>query len=197
VKKIQNQGMEVQGGFIVGFDNDPLTIFKSQIDFIQKSGIVTAMVGLLNAPPGTRLYERLEKEKRLLKNFSGDQMDCSLNFVPKMNQKVLISGYRHILDTIYSPKQYYARLRTFLREYKPRIKTGKFKLEFSHIGVFFRFFWFIGIVDKGRSQFWRFFLSTLVRRPRLIPVSVGLAVYGYHFRKVIEKYIRLPIKDSL
>jgi len=65
VKKIQNHGFEVQGGFIVGFDSDPLSIFKSQISFIQKSGIVTAMVGLLNAPAGTRLYQRLKEENRL------------------------------------------------------------------------------------------------------------------------------------
>jgi len=120
VKKIQNHGLEVQGGFIVGFDSDPLSIFKSQISFIQRSGIVTAMVGLLNAPPGTRLYQRLKKENRLLKSFSGDQMDCSLNFIPKMNYETLINGYKNILDTIYSPKQYYERVKIFLKEYKPR-----------------------------------------------------------------------------
>ena len=115
VRKIQNHGLEVQGGFIVGFDSDPLSIFRSQINFIQKSGIVTAMVGLLNAPPGTRLYQRLKKENRLLQSFSGDQMDCSLNFIPKMNYETLIDGYKNILNTIYSPKQYYERIKTFKR----------------------------------------------------------------------------------
>ena len=66
VKKIQNHGFEVQGGFIIGFDSDPISIFRSQINFIQKSGIVTAMVGLLNAPRGTRLYQRMKEENRLL-----------------------------------------------------------------------------------------------------------------------------------
>ncbi|MFC1954158.1 B12-binding domain-containing radical SAM protein, partial [Chloroflexota bacterium] len=102
VKKIQNHGFEVQGGFIVGFDSDPVSIFRSQIDFIQRSGIVTAMVGLLNAPRGTRLYQRLKKENRLLKGFSGDNTDSSINFIPKMNYETLINGYRNILDTIYS-----------------------------------------------------------------------------------------------
>ena len=104
VKKIQNRGLEVQGGFIVGFDSDPLSIFKNQISFIQKSGIVTAMVGLLNAPPGTRLYQRLKKENRLLEGISGDNTDCSINFIPKMNYETLINGYQHILNTIYSPR---------------------------------------------------------------------------------------------
>jgi len=62
VKQLQRAGLQVQGGFIVGFDHDSPSIFQQQIDFIQKSGIVTAMVGLLQAPLGTRLYERLQKE---------------------------------------------------------------------------------------------------------------------------------------
>ena len=121
VKNIQNHGLEVMAGFIVGFDSDPVTIFKTQINFIQKSGIVTAMVGLLNAPKGTRLYQRLKGENRLLKDdFSGDNMDYSLNFVPKMNRETLINGYRHILNTIYAPKEYYARIKTLSKEYKPK-----------------------------------------------------------------------------
>ena len=98
VKIIQNHGFEVMGGFIVGFDSDPASIFRSQINFIQKSGIVTAMVGLLNAPHGTRLYQRLKKENRLVTDFTGNNTDCSLNFVPKMSSETLMSGYKHILE---------------------------------------------------------------------------------------------------
>jgi len=83
IKKIQRLGLQVQGGFIVGFDHDPQSIFDAQIKFIQKSGIITAMVGLLNAVRGTRLYQRLEQEKRLIKSFSGNNTDFSLNFIPK------------------------------------------------------------------------------------------------------------------
>jgi radical SAM superfamily enzyme YgiQ (UPF0313 family) len=62
VKKLQRAGLEVQGGFIVGFDSDPLSIFQDVINFVQKSGVVTAMVGLLNAPSGTRLHKRLQRK---------------------------------------------------------------------------------------------------------------------------------------
>jgi radical SAM superfamily enzyme YgiQ (UPF0313 family) len=120
VKLIQRNGFEVTGGFIVGFDNDPVSIFQTQIDFIQKSGIVTAMVGLLNAPKGTRLFQRLKGENRLLKASTGDNTDYTLNFVPKMNPEILIRGYREILNTIYAPKNYYARIKTLLKEYKLR-----------------------------------------------------------------------------
>lgn len=195
VKKIQNCGLEVQGGFIVGFDSDPLSIFKSQINFIQKSGIVTAMVGLLNAPPGTRLYQRLKKENRLVKAFTGNNTDCSLNFIPKMNYENLINGYKQILSTIYSPKQYYERVKTFLNEYKPRgqIANG---LQSHHIRAFFKSMWFLGVREKGRRYYWKLFLSTLLKQPRKFPISISLSVYGYHFRKVVEKYIGLPVRNS-
>ncbi|MFC2069381.1 B12-binding domain-containing radical SAM protein, partial [Chloroflexota bacterium] len=195
VKKIQNYGMEVQGGFIVGFDSDPLNIFKNQINFIQKSGIVTAMVGLLNAPPGTRLYQRLENENRLVKAFTGNNSDCSLNFIPRMNYETLIDGYKHILNTIYSPRQYYERLKTFLMEYKPRRGTAG-RLQSHHIRAFFKSIWFLGIRENGRRYYWKLFLSTLLKQPRKFPISISLSVYGYHFRKVVKKYISLPVQNS-
>ena len=197
VKKIQNYGLEVQGGFIVGFDSDPLSIFKSQISFIQKSGIVTAMVGLLNAPRGTRLYQRLKKENRLLESFSGDNTDCSLNFIPKMNYETLIDGYKHILNTIYSPKQYYERVKTFLKEYKPPKRKVAFQFKFHFVEAVIKSVWILGIREKGRRYFWKLIASTLLRHPRSFPLSMSLAVYGFHFRKIVEKYISSPIKNTL
>ncbi len=194
VKKLQNLGLEVQGGFIVGFDSDPLSIFKNQISFIQKSGIVTAMVGLLNAPPGTRLYQRLKTENRLIKAFTGNNTDCSLNFIPKMNYETLINGYKHILKTIYSPRQYYERVRTFLKEYQPRRRIAR-RLQLHHIRAFFRSIWFLGIIEKGRRYYWKLLFSTLLKQPHKFPISISLSVYGYHFRKVAEKYIRMTVQN--
>lgn len=193
VKTIQNHGLEVQGGFIVGFDNDPVSIFKSQISFIQKSGIVTAMVGLLSALPETRLYQRLKKENRLVKGATGDNTDCSLNFIPRMNRETLINGYRNILDTIYSPKQFYQRVRTFLKEYKPQPRGGMPRLEFQHVRAFFRSMWILGVKEKERFYYWRLFIISLFKHPRTFPLFISFAIYGYHFRKVVEKYLRNPM----
>jgi len=188
VKKIQNHGFEVQGGFIIGFDSDPISIFRSQIDFIQKTGIVTAMVGLLNAPRGTKLYQRLKQENRLLKDMSGDNTDLSINFIPKMNYKTLINGYKNVLDTIYSPRYYCERVITFLKEYRPRKTAGISQLRFYHITSLIKSLWFLGIMDKGRWHFWRLLISTLLKYPRHFPLSIGLSVSGFHFRKVTEDY---------
>ena len=186
VRKIHSLGMEVQAGFIVGFDSDPLSIFRSQIDFIQASGIVTAMVGLLNALRGTRLYQRLVRENRLLKDSTGDNTDCSMNFVPRMAPEALLGGYRQILDTIYAPKQHTERISTFLKAYKPRGVWMRTYIRRSYISGFLKSAWVLGVADSGRLHYWRLFASTLLRRPRFLPLSMVLSIYGVHFRRVIR-----------
>jgi radical SAM superfamily enzyme YgiQ (UPF0313 family) len=187
VRQIQRAGLQVQGGFIVGFDCDTPSIFQHQIDFIQSSGIVTAMVGLLQAPPGTRLYERLKQEGRLLDQLSGDNVDGTTNIIPTMNFDTLREGYKHILRHIYSPKFYYQRVKTFLREYQsPEIKAP---LDFQHTLAFFRSIYQLGILGEERGHYWKLLLWTLFRRPKLFPLAVTFAVYGYHFRKICELHI--------
>ncbi|MFO7535501.1 MAG: DUF4070 domain-containing protein [Kiritimatiellia bacterium] len=185
VKRIQRAGLQVQGGFIVGFDHDRPSIFQRQIDFIQKSGIVTAMVGLLQAPPGTRLYERLKAAGRLTGASSGDNVDGTTNVVPVMSIDALQAGYRRILEHIYSPGPYYERVRTFLREYQPAGARGKMRVH--HILAAFRAFFRLGIVGGGRLEFWKLLAWTQFRRPRLLPDAMILAVTGYHFRKIAKR----------
>jgi radical SAM superfamily enzyme YgiQ (UPF0313 family) len=187
VRRIQRAGLQVQGGFIVGFDNDPPSIFQQQIDFIQNSGIVTAMVGLLQAPPGTRLYERLKQEGRLLGQLSGDNVDGTTNIIPKMSLETLREGYANILQHIYSPEHYYQRVRTFLREYNPPKINAPLELE--HILAFLRSIYRLGIVGRERFQYWKLLFWTLFHRPALFPLAVTLAIYGHHFRKVCELHI--------
>ncbi len=185
VKRIQRVGLQVQGGFIVGFDNDQPSIFQRQIDFIQNSGIVTAMVGLLQAPPGTRLYERMKKEDRLCAEATGDNADGTTNIVPIMSLETLKVGYRQILDHIYSPGPYYQRIRTFLCEYPPPRVRAKF--QFAHLLAFVLAFFRLGILDRERVHYWKLLFWTQFRHPRLIPHAVLFAINGYHFRKICEQ----------
>ncbi len=188
VKKLQNHGLQVQAGFILGFDSDPISVFKSQIKLVQESGIVMAMVGLLNAPRGTRLYQRMADEKRLTEEkATGDNTDCSMNFVPKMDRSTLVSGYKEVLTTLYSPRQYYYRIKTFLKEYRPQRRKAISQLKWWHVWAWIRSMWFLGITDPGRIYYWRFVLSTLMRRPRSFLLSMTLAVYGFHFWTVARK----------
>lgn len=187
VKSILSHGMEVYGGFIVGFDSDTENIFQNQIDFIQQTGIMTAMVGLLNAPHGTKLFRRMQKEGRLLNRFTGDNMDYSINFVPKMEKEKLINGYNHILSTIYSPKYFYERIIVFLREYKPPELKRNINFTISRIYEVLGAIWILGILDYGRYYWWKLFFTTCIRFPSSIPYIFGFGIWGMHFRKVAEK----------
>jgi len=197
VVRIQESGMQVQGGFILGFDSDNAGSFDNLIQFIQKSGIVMAMVGLLNAPRGTKLYQRLFHEQRLTGEPTGDNTDCSINFIPKMGLDNLLKGYQKVLEAIYSQKQYCERITTFLRNYQVPPKM-KFRLHFSEIRAFLRSLWHIGLLSKGRRHFWKLMFWSL-RKPHHLQMSVTFSLYGYHFRKIFkgfQKRIEYLIKDS-
>jgi radical SAM superfamily enzyme YgiQ (UPF0313 family) len=198
VKKLQNYGFEVMGGFILGFDSDPVSIFERQISFIQKSGIVTAMVGILMAPPETKLWHRLEKENRLLPGGTGDNTDGTTNIIPKMRFDILINGYKQVLSEIYSPKKYYERIHTFLKEYQPNEKIRRgFKLSLSKLRALFEVTIFLGIKDRARIDYWKMVFAILRKYPRYFSIAVTLAAQGFHFRKVYERVKKLKVDNSL
>jgi len=175
--------MQVAGGFILGFDNDSPGIFDKLSTFIQDSGIVNAMVGLLNALPNTKLYKRLSREGRLTDHATtGNNTDLATNFTPKMGLKDLVDGYKKVINKIYSPKPYYERLTKFLKDFKPGSKA-KFHFRVMHFKAIVRAVIILGIVEKGRRHFWKLFFWTLFTRPKMFPMAVTLAIYGYHFRK--------------
>lgn len=183
VRKIQESGLFVMGGFIVGFDHDTPSIFNRQIEFIQKSGIVSAMVGLLNAPKKTRLYERLVRENRIIDEFKGNNTDLAINFIPKMNLDELHKGYENILHAIYSCQPYYERVKDCLSRYKAKTRLPV-QLKLSQIKALFRSIIVLGFFRKGRRYFWKLFFWSLFRRPSTFGLAVTYSIYGYHFRRV-------------
>lgn len=183
IKKIHNWGMEVYGGFIVGFDSDDETIFDTQFEFIQEAGIVVATIGLLNALPGTKLYDRLKREKRLTSESSGNNMDFSTNIVPKMNKTVLIEEYKKLLLSLYSVKNYYGRILNFLKDYRHH-NSGDFA--FEYVVLFFKCLYILGLKDKNRAYFWKMFLTCLFRYPTSLPKVLTMAIYFVHYEKIYE-----------
>ena len=186
IKKIQGSGMQVLGGYIVGFDSDDESIFSRQIKFIQESGVVTAMVGLLNAPPNTRLWHRLRFENRLLPNATGDNTDGTINFIPRMELDVLVEGYRKILRTIYSPRKYYQRVSIFLKEYKPRYRR---KLSSRELKGFLKSIFYLGVLGNGASQwyYWKMMMKAAIFYRQSFAEAMTLMIYGYHFRRVARR----------
>src|ERR1700749_551767 len=185
VHRIQSYGMEVMAGFIVGFDSDPEDIFERQINFIRESAIPLAMVGLLTALPDTQLWRRLKKEGRLIKESAGNNMEGALNFIPRMDTARLVEGYRRILDTIYSPSEYYRRaldcLSHLTQEKAPRHSTV-----LNDVRAFTRIVLTLGVFDRARVDFWRYMKSAVTKHRSNFPHAVTLAAMGYHFRRLTE-----------
>jgi radical SAM superfamily enzyme YgiQ (UPF0313 family) len=196
VKKIQGYGLMVMGGFIVGFDSDTTSIFDAQIAFIQRTGITTAMVGMLGALPQTRLWDRLKIEGRLYKILnqdhesvtSGENTDGTLSFEPKMGPRTLLNGYYKILATIYAPQNYYQRIRNLVQNYFPRM-NGTQSFTKDEIKSFGRTIYQIGIKSHNRVLFWKLIIWTLFKKPNAIRIAVEQAIYGEHFEKVTGKVL--------
>jgi len=184
VRILQEAGLDVMGGFIVGFDSDPADIFRRQFEFIQRSGVVTAMVGLLTALPGTRLYRRLMQEGRLETASTGNNTQATLNFRPTLGREFLISGYRELMRKLYEPRHYYRRIRTFLDHKPATVSRGR--LSWTDFRAFLKSLWLLGVWHRGRVAYWWFFITTLVRRPSQFHHALELAIIGYHFRRVAE-----------
>jgi radical SAM superfamily enzyme YgiQ (UPF0313 family) len=184
VRKIQRSGLEVMGGFIIGFDNDPRDVFELQFDFIQKTGIAAAMVGLLTALPKTQLYHRLLGEGRLQAASSGNNTELSLNFIPKLDREFLIDGYRRLMHALYEPRTYYQRVLTFLAEYRPR--GPRMRPSWRDVRTFVKSLWVLGVVRRGRRAFWAYLATVLLRHPHKLSRAMSLAIHGFHYRMVAK-----------
>lgn len=181
VLTLYKNGFEVSAGFIVGFDSDDETIFKRQIEFIQNTGVVVAMIGMLQALPGTRLYKRLKKENRLLGSGSGNNTDFSTNFIPQLPISILQEGYKNIVSTIYSPKEYYGRVLTFIKNYNHSISD---KVGLNEIIAFVKSIYIVGIFDSSRIYYWKLFFISLFKYPKAFQKVITMSIYYAHFKKI-------------
>lgn len=182
VRTLHAAGLQVMGGFIVGFDSDTASIFERQRRFIQESGVVTAMVGLLTALPGTRLFTRLTQEGRLLRNTTGNNVEAVLNFVPTLDAAALTDGYRRLVKSLYAPRAYYQRALTFLRDYRP--SGPRVRLQAMELRAFVRSLWVMGVRTPGRVEFWKYLCRAALQHRRAFAEAVELAIRGHHFRMV-------------
>lgn len=182
VRQLHRAGIQVMAGFIVGFDADKLDVFERQRRFIHEAGVVTAMVGMLTALPGTRLFTRLTKENRIMSRSTGNNLDAVLNFAPMLDRTILTEGYRRLVKELYAPRQYYQRIETFLRDYRP---TGpSMRLSRTDVRAFLASMWVIGVATPGRVAYWKFLARSLVSHRRAFSEAIELAIRGHHFRHI-------------
>ncbi len=199
VAVIQSYGMQVMGGFILGFDTDRDDIFDRMVEFIQKSGIPVAMVGLLQAMPGTQLFRRLGKEGRILDAGHGDNTGDKLNFLPRMDSARLIEGYRSVLKRIYNCEAYYERVKLYLNRTQPRGGEKRSRQRWLTRGNARAFVTSIlrqGVFGRQRWSYWKFLLAVATRYRHCIGTAMTLAVMGYHLQVITDKLgeaVNLPL----
>ncbi|MGC8872447.1 MAG: B12-binding domain-containing radical SAM protein [Caldimicrobium sp.] len=196
IRKIQKKGLEVMGGFILGFDSDPPEIFDKLVNFIRETRIVISMVGLLNAPPGTKLYKKLKAEGRVKPFLTGDNTDLNTNIIPKMGYENLINGYKKVIKELYYSKAYYQRLLDFIENFE---KRNKFRLDLNYFKVHFgylfglpKIFLKFGVFEKERNYFFKVLFKCLFKKPELFSIVLAQIVSGYHFRQIFRSVFESP-----
>ncbi len=195
IKRIQTHGLEVMGGFILGFDTDPEDIFDRQIEFIQEAGIPVAMLGLLQALPNTQLYRRLKREGRLKGISSGNNThELELNFTPVMPAEKLFRGYIRVISEIYKPKEYFERTMKLL-DRLPVNRRGNKKVDISDLKAFL-----MSLVKQSFSRYGflylKFLFKVLLHKPGLLPLAINFAVKGYHFFKITDEILKVDKLSS-
>ncbi len=187
VRKLHHAGLQVQAGFILGFDTDTPLSFTRLVEFIRDSGIITAMVGILQAPTGTRLYERMRHEGRLLGRFTGNNVAAQTNIQTRLSPTTLHDGYRRVMHDLYNAKDFRRRLKTFLRDY--RLPSASANLQPAQVWTFLKASVSLGLLKHGRSHYWRLLAWTATHRPRHLPLAVRLWVEGHHFRTICRQQL--------
>ncbi len=195
IATIQSYGMQVMGGFILGFDTDREDIFDRMVEFIQKSGIPIAMVGLLQAMPGTQLFRRLRQEGRILDAGSGDNTADRLNFLPRMDATRLVEGYRSVLKRIYSSEAYYERVKLYLSRTQPRPderKHGEWKtrqkwMTRGNARAFVTSILRQGVFGRQRWSYWKFLSTVATLYRHCVGTAMTLAVMGFHFQVMTSR----------
>jgi radical SAM superfamily enzyme YgiQ (UPF0313 family) len=190
VATIQSYGMQVMGGFILGFDTDRDDIFDRMVDFIEKSGIPIAMVGLLQAMPGTQLFRRLWREGRIVDAGGGDNTGDRLNFLPHMDAAKLVEGYRSVLKRIYSSAAYYERVKLYLNRTQPKHSERKSQQQWvtrANARAFVTSIVRQGIFGRQRWSYWKFLLAVATRYRHCVGAAMTLAVMGYHLQVITRR----------
>ena len=193
IAAIQSYGMQVMGGFILGFDTDHADIFDRMVEFIQKSGIPIAMVGLLQAMPGTQLFRRLSKEGRILDLGGGNNTDEHLNFLPHMDATKLLEGYRSVLKRIYNYEAYYERIKIYLNRLQLSSEEHASRhswLTCDNARALLTSLFRQGILGRYRWGYWKFLITAATRYRRFFGTAMTLAVMGYHFQTMTTKLLK-------
>jgi radical SAM superfamily enzyme YgiQ (UPF0313 family) len=198
VRSLRRRGLDVWGGFILGFDHDGDDIFERMIDFVQRSGIAYATVGLLTALPNTALYERLAREGRLLPDGETGDMFALTNVVMRLPEDAMLRGYLRVLEALFEPGAYFARCREHLRHWEAAPGLAR-EATAEDLATVARSLWRQGVRGPYRNAYWAFLAWVLRRAPRKLPLALAQACAGHHFitytRETVAPRLRARLRQ--
>jgi radical SAM superfamily enzyme YgiQ (UPF0313 family) len=185
IHTIQESGLWVLGGFIVGFDSDDETIFDRQRDFIERAGITWAMAGMLQAPPTTPLYDRMKQEGRLFEDSEGTSNFSVPNFRTRMPLSTLMNGLSRLLSDLYAPDAYFERAFHSLQLWNSRPIQRPPDLPISYnLRLLVQSIWRQGIRSSYQGAYWKFFwriLRNYLNNPAKLWMGSMILLAGHHF----------------
>lgn len=179
-----SRGLWVTGGFIVGFDADRESIFDRQTRFIDAAAIPWAMIGLLQAPPTTPLFDRMLREGRLHLGSQATTNFSLPNFETKLPLPVLLRGFRDTLARLYEPGAFYDRGFRSLWHWKPRRGLTRQLSAWKRAAIVARSAWQQGVRAPYRAAYWRFLVRLLrfwLRDPAKLWLGYTVLLSGQHF----------------
>jgi radical SAM superfamily enzyme YgiQ (UPF0313 family) len=185
VRIIQEAGIWVLAGFIVGFDSDDATIFERQREFIELTNITWAMAGILQAPPTTALYDRMKREGRLHEDSEALTNFSPPNFDPVLPVPVLLRGLGTLLSGLYEAKPFFKRALRSLEVWQPRASQVPPRLPLSYnLRVLAVSMWRQGVQSPYKQEYWKF-LFQLIRRfgrqPAKLWLGFTVLLSAHHF----------------
>jgi radical SAM superfamily enzyme YgiQ (UPF0313 family) len=188
VRKIYSYGIEVLAGFIIGFDNDTTKTFDLQYNFITKSGIQSSMVGLLVAIPKTPLYERLEKDGRLIHESKNiDHTKLGTNVIPKgMSYDELVNGYHDLFYRLLDDRSIADKIKNKTRFLKDPLYRNQYPLR-TQLGCLVKFT-IRGLMAGGLSRVYHFIRSFPFAKPNQFPIVIQDWVIGISMRDYIDRH---------
>lgn len=206
VRRIQDAGMEVWCGLIVGFDHDDATIFDAQVRFAAEARVIQVMVGMLSAIPKTPLYDRLEAEGRL---DPSDKPEFGTNVIPlRLSREELRDGYLRVLAALNDPPAYFERLEKLYlagrlnfsrranrhwRRHPLRGARAKGLFLVQAIGLLARLALRVPDPSLRREYFKRVWRLIKVRRdPAVIWIYVVKCVLHYHAHTMAREMVEDP-----
>ena len=200
IDKITRAGMQVMAGFIIGFDGEKAHAGDRIAQFVEQTAIPMAMFSMLQALPSTALWNRLEKEGRLLNGSANINQTTLMNFVPTRNIEDIATEYVDAFWQLYDPTAYLNRIFRYYMKLGESKNVVSKRTSLKSVRALGLLLWKQGVLAQTRLLFWRNLIQVLVKKPRQLEIYLTLCAYLEHFveyRFIVKEQINIQLENYI